>query len=86
MEQILNAVSPSNFPISNPEILRATLGSNGANLIEGLKHLEQDLATPDGRLRIKQSDMTAFEIGKNIAMTPGKVVFRNDPSTHPDSP
>lgn len=78
VEQILNAVSPSNFPVSNPEILRATLGSNGANLIEGLKHLEQDLATPDGRLRIKQSDMTAFEIGKNIAMTPGKVVFRND--------
>ncbi len=78
VEQILNAFSPSNFPISNPEILRATLGSNGANLIEGLKHLEQDMASPDGRLRIKQSDMTAFEIGKNIAMTPGKVVFRND--------
>ena len=78
VEQILNALSPSNFPVSNPEILRATLASNGANLIEGLKHLEQDLASPDGRLRIKQSDMTAFEIGKNIAMTPGKVVFRND--------
>jgi polyhydroxyalkanoate synthase len=78
VEQILNAFSPSNFPISNPEILRATLASNGANLIEGLKHLEQDMATPDGRLRIKQSDMTAFELGKNIAMTPGKVVFRND--------
>jgi polyhydroxyalkanoate synthase len=78
VEQILNALSPSNFPVSNPEILRATLASNGANLIEGLKHLEQDMATPDGRLRIKQSDMTAFEIGKNIAMTPGKVVFRND--------
>ena len=78
VEQILNALSPSNFPVSNPEILRATLASNGANLIEGLKHLEQDMATPDGRLRIKQSDTTAFEIGKNIAMTPGKVVFRND--------
>jgi polyhydroxyalkanoate synthase len=78
VEQIANALSPSNFPISNPEILRATLASNGANLIEGLKHLEQDMSSPDGRLRIKQSDMTAFEIGKNIAMTPGKVVFRND--------
>ncbi len=78
VEQILNALSPSNFPVSNPEILRATLASNGANLIEGLKHFEQDMASPDGRLRIKQSDMTAFEIGKNIAMTPGKVVFRND--------
>jgi polyhydroxyalkanoate synthase len=78
VEQILNAFSPSNFPLSNPEILRATLASNGANLIEGLKHLEQDMASPDGRLRIKQSDTTAFELGKNIAMTPGKVVFRND--------
>jgi len=78
VEQILNALSPSNFPVSNPEILRATLASNGANLIEGLKHFEQDMATPDGRLRIKQSDTTAFELGKNIAMTPGKVVFRND--------
>ncbi len=78
VEQILNALSPSNFPVSNPEILRATLASNGANLIEGLKHLEQDMSSPDGRLRIKQSDTTAFEIGKNIATTPGKVVFRND--------
>ncbi len=78
VELMANALSPSNFPISNPEILRATLASNGANLIEGLKHLEQDMSTPDGRLRIKQSDMTAFEIGKNIATTPGKVVFRND--------
>jgi polyhydroxyalkanoate synthase subunit PhaC len=78
VEQILNAFSPSNFPVSNPEILRATLASNGANLLEGLKHLEQDMSAPGGRLRIKQSDTTAFEIGKNIAMTPGKVVFRND--------
>jgi polyhydroxyalkanoate synthase subunit PhaC len=78
VEQIANAFSPSNFPVSNPEILRATLASNGANLIEGLKHLEQDMSSPDGRLRIKQSDTSAFEIGKNIAMTPGKVVFRND--------
>ncbi|MGB8313438.1 MAG: class I poly(R)-hydroxyalkanoic acid synthase [Aestuariivirga sp.] len=78
VEQILNALSPSNFPVSNPEILRATLASNGANLLEGLKHLEQDMSAPGGRLRIKQSDTTAFEIGKNIAMTPGKVVFRND--------
>jgi polyhydroxyalkanoate synthase subunit PhaC len=77
VEQILNALSPSNFPASNPEILRATLATNGANLLEGMKHLEQDMASPDGRLRIKQSDTTAFEIGKNIAMTPGKVVFRN---------
>ena len=73
VEQIANAFSPSNFPVSNPEILRATLATNGANLIEGLKHLQQDMSSPDGRLRIKQSDTSAFEIGKNIATTPGKV-------------
>ena len=78
VEQIGNALSPSNFPISNPEVLRTTLATNGANLIEGLKHLEADMKTPDGRLRIKQTDMGAFEIGRNIAMTPGKVVFRNE--------
>jgi polyhydroxyalkanoate synthase len=78
VEQIANALSPSNFPISNPEVLRTTLATNGANLIEGLKHLEEDMKTPDGRLRIKQTDMGAFEIGRNIATTPGKVVFRNE--------
>lgn len=77
VEQIANALSPSNFAVTNPEVLRATLATNGANLIEGLKNLEDDMKTPDGRLRIKQTDMTAFEIGKNIATTPGKVVFRN---------
>ena len=78
VEQIANAISPSNFAVTNPEVLRTTLASNGANLIEGLKHLQEDMQTPDGRLRIKQTDMTAFEIGRNIAMTPGKVVFRNE--------
>jgi len=78
VEQIANAVSPSNFALTNPEVLRATIASNGANLIEGLKHLEEDMKSADGRLRIKQTDMTAFEIGRNIAMTPGKVVFRNE--------
>jgi polyhydroxyalkanoate synthase len=78
VEQIANALSPSNFAFTNPEVLRVTLASNGANLIEGLKHLQEDMRTSDGRLRIKQTDMSAFEIGRNIATTPGKVVFRND--------
>ena len=78
VEQIANALSPSNFAVTNPEVLRTTLATNGANLIEGLKHLQEDMQTPDGRLRIKQTDMTAFEIGRNIATTPGKVVFRNE--------
>jgi polyhydroxyalkanoate synthase subunit PhaC len=78
VEQISNALSPSNFIASNPEVLRTTLATNGANLIEGMKQLEKDMQTGDGRLRIQQSDTSAFEVGRNIAMTPGKVVFRND--------
>ncbi|MCB1378436.1 MAG: class I poly(R)-hydroxyalkanoic acid synthase, partial [Alphaproteobacteria bacterium] len=67
VEQIANAISPSNFALTNPEVLRATIASNGANLIEGLKNLEADMKRGDGKLRIKQTDMKAFEIGKNIA-------------------
>src|SRR6185503_1125979 len=78
VDQIANAVSPSNFALTNPEVLRATLATNGANLIEGLKNLEQDLKAGQGRLRIKQTDASAFELGKNVATTPGKVVFEND--------
>jgi polyhydroxyalkanoate synthase len=78
VEQIANALSPSNFALTNPEVLRTTLASNGANLIEGLKHLEEDMKRGDGRLRIKQVDTEAFAIGRNLAMTPGKVVFRNE--------
>jgi poly[(R)-3-hydroxyalkanoate] polymerase subunit PhaC len=78
VEQIANALSPSNFALTNPEVLRTTLATNGANLIDGLKNLEADLMTSDGGLRIKQTNTDAFEIGKNIATTPGKVVFRNE--------
>lgn len=78
VDQIANALSPSNFAVTNPEVLRATLATNGANLVDGLKNLEKDLATPDGRLKIKQTDFDAFEVGRNVAVTPGKVVFQND--------
>ena len=78
VEQIANAVSPSNFVFSNPEVLKATMASNGENLISGMDKLERDFSSPDGRLRIKQTDTSAFEVGRNIALTPGKVVFRNE--------
>jgi polyhydroxyalkanoate synthase len=78
VEQIANALSPSNFALTNPEVLRATLASNGANLVDGLRHFEEDLKAGEGRLRIKQTDFSAFTVGKNIATTPGKVVFEND--------
>jgi polyhydroxyalkanoate synthase subunit PhaC len=78
VDQITNALSPSNFAITNPEVLRATLATNGANLLEGLSNLEEDIEAGKGQLRIKQTDVSAFEVGRNIATTPGKVVFQNE--------
>ncbi len=72
--QFIDAVSPSNFVLTNPEVLRATLETNADNLVEGLKKLADDVK----RGAIQQTDLEAFEIGKNLAITPGKVVFQND--------
>ncbi|MFP5469847.1 MAG: PHA/PHB synthase family protein, partial [Alphaproteobacteria bacterium] len=75
--QFIDAISPSNFVLTNPEILRATLTSNGENLLHGLENLLKDLERGHGKLAIRMTDMDAFEVGRNIAITPGKVVFRN---------
>jgi polyhydroxyalkanoate synthase len=74
----LDATAPSNFWLTNPVVLRATLESRGNNLIKGFENLLQDLESGNGTLRIRMSDYHAFEIGKNIAVTPGKVVYQND--------
>ncbi len=76
-KQFVDAISPSNFVLTNPEILRATLTSNGENLLHGLENLLKDLERGDGKLSIRMTDMEAFEVGRNIAITPGKVIFRN---------
>lgn len=76
-KQFVDAISPSNFVLTNPEILRATLASNGENLLLGLEHLLEDLERGEGKLSIRMTDMEAFEVGRNIAITPGKVIFRN---------
>jgi polyhydroxyalkanoate synthase len=78
VEQLVNAFSPSNFPASNPEVLKATLSSNAENLLRGMDKLEKDFKSGDGRLHITQTDKNAFQLGRDLAMTPGKVVFRND--------
>ncbi len=77
VENLLNAFAPTNFPATNPEVLKSTLASHGENLVRGLENLRADMDTPDGRLRIKQVDGSGFKLGENIAVTPGKVVFRN---------
>ncbi len=76
--QFVDAMAPSNFVMTNPEVLRATLESGGDNLVKGLNNLLEDLERGRGNLRISMTDYKAFEVGKNLAITPGKVVFRND--------
>jgi len=76
--QFVDALAPSNFVMTNPEVLRTTLETRGENLLNGLKNLLDDLDRGKGRLAISMTDMAAFEIGKNIATAPGKVVYQND--------
>jgi polyhydroxyalkanoate synthase len=76
--QFVDAIAPSNFVMTNPEVLRATIETRGENLLNGLKNLLDDLERGKGRLSIKMTDMAAFRLGENIAVTPGKVVYQND--------
>jgi len=76
--QIVNALAPTNFAATNPAVLDAALKSRGENLIKGFRNLVEDLERGGGRLSLKMSDLAAFQFGKNIANTPGKVVFQNE--------
>jgi polyhydroxyalkanoate synthase len=78
VKQISNAASPSNFVLTNPELFRETLGSSGENLVRGMQMLTEDIEAGKGDLRIRQSDSSMFEVGRNLATTPGKIVFEND--------
>jgi polyhydroxyalkanoate synthase subunit PhaC len=76
--QFVDAMAPSNFIATNPEVLRATLESGGENLLRGLNNLLDDLDRGQGRLAIKMTDLEAFELGRNIALSPGKVIYQTD--------
>ena len=78
VKQVSNAISPSNFILTNPELFRETVASNGENLVRGMKMLAEDIAAGHGDLKVRQADYSRFEIGKNIAVSPGKVVGRSD--------
>jgi polyhydroxyalkanoate synthase subunit PhaC len=78
VQQITNAISPSNFVFTNPEVLRETLTSNGDNLVRGMKMLAEDIEAGHGTLRIRQSDPANLVVGVNMATTPGKVIFQNE--------
>jgi polyhydroxyalkanoate synthase len=78
VKQVSNAISPSNFILTNPELFRETVATNGENLVRGMKMLAEDIAAGKGDLKLRQSDYSRFEIGRNIAVSPGKVVGRSD--------
>jgi polyhydroxyalkanoate synthase len=78
VKQVSNAISPSNFILTNPELFRETVSSHGENLVRGMKMFAEDIAAGKGDLKLRQADYSKFEIGRNIAVTPGKVVGRSD--------
>jgi polyhydroxyalkanoate synthase len=76
--QFVDAIAPSNFALTNPEVLRATIESRGENLVGGLQNLLDDLERGKGNLAISMSDAAAFRLGENVAASPGKVVFQTE--------
>ncbi len=78
IKQLASALSPSNFPATNPEVLRETFETNAANLVQGMSNLAKDVDRSQDLLKVSQTDIDAFEVGVNIATTEGKVVFQNE--------
>jgi polyhydroxyalkanoate synthase len=76
--QFVDAISPTNFVATNPTVLKETLETRGENLLKGLQNILNDMERGHGQLRISQTDMEAFSVGENIAVTPGQVVFQNE--------
>src|SRR5205085_4111083 len=78
VRQITSALSPSNFIGTNPELLYTTAETSGENFARGMKMLAEDIAAGKGALKIRQSDPSKFQLGVNMAMSPGKVIWRNE--------
>jgi len=78
VKQIANAIAPTNFVLTNPEVLRETLNENAENLVRGMQMLAEDIEAGHGSLKIRQSDAAKFAVGKNLALTPGKVIYQNE--------
>ena len=76
--QFIDAMSPTNFAATNPEVLKATIESKGENLLEGVAHMLQDLDRNKGRFNVKMTNLEHFHIGENLATTPGKVIYQNE--------
>ncbi|WP_170788887.1 PHA/PHB synthase family protein [Ruegeria lacuscaerulensis] len=76
-QQIINMMSPTNFLATNPDALEKAVETEGQSLIKGLENLVSDLEANDGEMVVRLADDSAFEVGGNIATTPGEVVYRN---------
>ncbi len=76
--QYVDALAPSNFLLTNPQVLRETMQTGGQNLVRGLNNLLSDIEKGGGELRISMTDESAFKLGSNVATTPGKVVYQTD--------
>lgn len=73
-----DALSPTNFALTNPDVLKETMKTGGQNLVKGLENLIKDLERGQGDLNISTTNYDAFELGKNIAITPGNVIYENN--------
>jgi len=78
VKQLSSALAPTNFVATNPDLLRTTLAENGENLVRGMKMMVEDIKAGKGTLKLRQSETGTFDVGVNLATTPGKVVFQND--------
>jgi polyhydroxyalkanoate synthase len=72
--QFVDAMAPSNFVATNPEFISTALQTQGASVTAGIQNLVADL----GKGRISMTDDAAFEVGRNLAVTPGQVIFENE--------
>ncbi|NOZ42402.1 MAG: class I poly(R)-hydroxyalkanoic acid synthase [Alphaproteobacteria bacterium] len=77
-KQFTDAMSPTNFALTNPEVIRETIDSQGQNLVKGFENILRDYNPENGIFTVKMTDEQEFELGRNIAMTAGKVIFRNE--------
>lgn len=75
-QQLIDALSPTNFPLTNPDVLEETYNTRGENLRQGFQNFLRD--STHGTFQVKMMDLDAFKLGKDIATSKGKVVFRNE--------
>ncbi len=74
----INFFAPTNYFWTNPEVIQATIESGGNNLLNGIKNYLEDLVLNHGKLNVRMTDVKDFKVGKNIAISPGKVIYQND--------